>query len=85
MEMSVAVAIDDGGDILQRAETLPVAMAAAAKHSRYVGLMLHHEVYAGSEGRAVLEAIADSLVDGAFVADCRRLGDLAPPLHATSD
>lgn len=83
-EMSVAVAIDDGGDILQQANSLPTAMTQAAKYSPYVGLMLHHEVYAGGGGRAALESIADSLALGISVADFRRLGELAPQLQPGS-
>lgn len=56
-EVSISIAVDNGRRIVTGAEKLDAALARAARHSDVVGLMFHHAVYAGAEGRAALEAI----------------------------
>jgi hypothetical protein len=75
-EISIAVAVDDGRGVRCPADQLPAAMTAAAARSDLVGLMFHHAVYQGAEGRSTLGAIVERLATypaSAF----HRLGDLA--------
>jgi hypothetical protein len=58
-ELSIAIAVDDGRRLQVPAGRLPMAIARAAKTSRNVGLMFHHEVYASRPDE--LERLADTL------------------------
>ncbi|MBS0333321.1 MAG: DUF2334 domain-containing protein [Proteobacteria bacterium] len=60
-ELSVAVGVDDGGDILQSVDGVFEGIARAARHTEDVGLLFHHAVYVGPEGRAFLEALVARL------------------------
>jgi hypothetical protein len=58
-ELSIAVAVDDGGRVTTPAAALAGAIAKAAAKSDKVGLMFHHQVYASRPEE--LDAIADAL------------------------
>lgn len=75
-ELSIAVAVDDGRGVTCRPERLDAAIAAAERTTKRVGLMFHHDVYTGPDGRAALVAAADRLAAlgaGRF----RRIGELS--------
>ena len=75
-EISISIAVDNGRRITTGADALPAAIAEAEAGSDLVGLMFHHAVYAGPEGRAALDALAVCL--SRYPAqDFHRLGDLA--------
>jgi hypothetical protein len=57
-EVSISVAADNGRFITTPAGSLPAAVAAAGRWSGVVGLMFHHEVYRGREGREAVGAAA---------------------------
>jgi len=75
-EVSISVAVDNGRRITTAADVLPAAIARAETQSNLVGLMFHHAVYAGPEGRAALEALVNCLALYPR-SDFHRLGDLA--------
>jgi hypothetical protein len=84
LELSIAGPADDGGSIVCTPERLPAAMAAAERKTKRVGLMFHHAVYAGREGRAALVAAADGLA--ALGAGCfRRIGEFSAEAPATRE
>jgi hypothetical protein len=60
-EISISVAVDNGRSIKCAAAALPGALEAAARRTAVVGLMFHHAVYTGAEGRTALLAAADAL------------------------
>lgn len=60
-EISISVAADNGAAVTCAADALPGAIEAAARHTPIVGLMFHHAVYAGADGRTALLAAADAL------------------------
>jgi hypothetical protein len=60
-ELSISVAVDNGGDLLCAAPALGPVMGRASGASPIVGLMFHHQVYACADRRAALVAIADRL------------------------
>lgn len=75
-EISISIAVDNGRRITTGADILDAALARAAAGSDLVGLMFHHAVYQGAEGRAALEAIVARLA--AYPrAGFHRLGALA--------
>jgi hypothetical protein len=60
-EVSISVAVDNGRRRTCAAAALPAAIEAAASRTEIVGLMFHHAVYSGAEGRAALIAAAEAL------------------------
>jgi hypothetical protein len=60
-ELSISVAADNGRFVTCAATSIASGRAAAARRTATVGLMFHHAVYAGAEGRAALLAAADAL------------------------
>lgn len=63
LELSIAVAVDNGRRLVTGADALPSAMQAAGRRSGIVGLMLHHAIYDTAERRRELTRIADYLAD----------------------
>ena len=60
-ELSISVAVDNGGTLLQTAGSIDSALDKAAEASGVVGLMFHHALYETSERMAALTALADRL------------------------
>ena len=60
-EVSIAIAVDDGGTLHLTASNLANALRKAGRDRRSVGLMFHHAVYSTPELRRSLEDIADAL------------------------
>ena len=60
-EISIAVAVDDGGRVCCPAEAVAAAAESAARHSDMVGFMFHHAVYDRPEHRGDLPAVAAAL------------------------
>jgi hypothetical protein len=60
-EVSISVAVDNGRWMTCAAAALPGAIEAAASRTNVVGLMFHHAVYSGAEGRTALIAAAEAL------------------------
>jgi hypothetical protein len=56
-ELSVAVGVDDGGDILLSVDGVVDGIAQAARHTNEVGVLFHHAAYGSPEGRTFLEAV----------------------------
>ncbi len=78
-ERSISIAVDNGRAITCGANRLPAAISIATRSTEPVGFMTHHAVYAGSEGRAALTAIAEQLA-ACGPPSFHRLGDLAWPV-----
>ena len=73
-ELSIAIAVDDGRSIKCDPASLRAALVRAARVSPNIGLMFHHDVYEGEEGRCRLSALVDCLTAyGPFF----KLGELA--------
>lgn len=81
IEMSIGVAVDNGGDILCAPDALRSALAHARRHTPVTGLMFHHAVYSTPEKRATLTALADEI---AACGDFSLLSDLAAPAPQSS-
>ncbi|MHB8528238.1 MAG: DUF2334 domain-containing protein [Caulobacteraceae bacterium] len=76
VELSIAVAADDGSTLGPRPEAVVGAVARAARGRREVGLMLHHQAYKSAQDLAWLADLADGL--GSLPgASFHRLGDLS--------
>jgi hypothetical protein len=60
-EVSIAIAVDDGGSIRCPAPAFPSALMQALKQTEVVGLLFHHAVYGQLGGTRELTAIADAL------------------------
>jgi hypothetical protein len=61
LEVSIALAVDDGRRRRLRPRDIPRALAAASRHTDTVGLMFHHALYDTAEAHAELVAIAEVL------------------------
>jgi hypothetical protein len=61
LELSISIAIDNGGTVTTPPEHLSARLVHAAGISRIIGVMTHHEVYA--EQPELLSALAKTLVD----------------------
>lgn len=61
IELSIGVPVDNGSEHGASASDVVRAVDEARKHTAIVGLMFHHNAYAGDEGRAFLSELADRL------------------------
>ena len=59
VEISVSIAVDNGGSLLWSASSIDTALEQAAGTSAMVGLMFHHALYNPDVRRAELCALAD--------------------------
>lgn len=76
-DLSVSVAIDDGGRIRCGGEALPAAASQATAYHRIVGFMTHHQLYGRDQWADQLPVIARSLA--------RLPGQFSLPEALTSD
>lgn len=77
-EVSISVAADNGRFVTTPSSALPAAVAAAGRWSDVVGVMYHHAIYRGREGRDAVDAAAaffSSLLKGRMV----KLGEALDP------
>lgn len=61
LELSIAIALDDGRRLVTPASAVARKVKAAARHTGVIGFMFHHALYRTRERRAELAAIADEL------------------------
>ncbi len=55
-ELSVAVGVDDGSRIMMTVDQAMAGIDEARRHTRDVGVLLHHEAFKGAEGATFLAA-----------------------------
>jgi len=78
VEMSIAIDVDDGRRIKRTAAGLRSRLREFARGDSRIGLMFHHELYAGEASRKELVEIVSALAD-AGVEHFHLLGSLARP------
>lgn len=61
-ELSIAVGVDDGHDPLGSADAIFAQVQYAATHTRDVGLLFHHDVFAGEGARDLIRRLLDQLL-----------------------
>jgi hypothetical protein len=76
-EMSIAVGVDNGPDIVGTVDTTVDAIAQARPHARDLGILFHHMAYAEDGGSQFLEDLLDRLTKLPEVS-FHRILDLAP-------
>ncbi len=60
-ELSISVAVDHGAPIDRKVSDVMAEIHRAQRHSRWVGLMFHHEAWASPAGMAFLDELTDVL------------------------
>jgi hypothetical protein len=69
-ELSISIAADNGSKICISSDKIGGALARAPSRFNPVGIMFHHSVYSGEDGRASLESIVgeiSTITHGRFV------------------